>query len=297
MRVKSTLKNEFPHLYKLYCSYQERSYANLCKVNPKKAVEKKIGKIDWNNPKNINEKLQCLKLGEYYNNQIITNCCDKVLVKEWIKTKGTICKTAETYGVYDNPDQIRWSDLPNKFVIKCNHGSGYNIICDDKSKIDIIAIKQTLRKWLKEDYWTEFCETQYKYIKKKIIIEENLGHSISTYKFYCFNGQPKVMYISSNGENGEIDKYFDFFDMNFQWQDIRLKYHMNNREKIKKPECWNKLVEIVKSLSKEFKFVRVDLYVVKGDIYLSEMTFMPTGGYMSFDKPEVLIEWGNWLSI
>lgn len=99
------------------------------------------------------------------------------------------------YGVYDKALEIDWDKLLDKFVIKCNHGSGMNIICLDKSTLNIEQVTKSLNKWIKCDYWKLYGETQYKYVNKKIIIEELLGENIYTYKFYCFNGQIRVFYV------------------------------------------------------------------------------------------------------
>ena len=153
--------------------------------------------LDWNNPQDINAKINILKVTEYYNNPVVTKCIDKYLIREYLKEKGLEELCPKLYGVYEKADEIDWNGLPNQFAVKCNHACGTNIIVDDKSKLDFEAAKKQLDKWMKMDYWRE-GEIQYKYIKKKIIIEEYLGagEELKTYKFFCFNGEPKVLYIS-----------------------------------------------------------------------------------------------------
>ena len=267
------------------------------KYETSKIYEGNFGKpINWNNPTDINEKIQCLKLGEYYNNPLVTQCVDKYRVKEYV-SKFKDIKCAKLYGVYDSPEEIRWTELPDEFVIKCNHGCGYNILCKNKEEFDIENAKKKLRQWLKESYWKEFCETQYRFVEKKIIIEEYLGDDVLTYKFYCFNGIPKVLYVSSNGENGEKDKYIDYYDMDWNHIDVRLKPHPNAPFSVEKPDGFNKLIEAAEKLSRDFKFVRVDLYYINGEIYISEFTFIPTGGFMILTPEGISKEWGSWLKI
>lgn len=302
------LKEKAPAIYKILLSgsirftrYRIKKYIE--QNRPKKAVEivynNKNRKIDWNNPKNINEKLQCLKVGQYYNNPVITQCVDKVTVKDYVKNKEIKCRCAKTYQVCNEPDEINWEKLPEKFVIKCNHGCGYNILCNNKNSICKEKIIEDISKWLDEDFWINYCEPQYKFINKKILIEENLGEDVKTYKFYCFNGIPKVLYVSSNGEygNDEKDLYLDYFDMDFNWLDITLGEHLHLGNKVIKPENWEEMKQIAKEFAEDFPFVRVDLYDVNGEIYLSELTFMPTGGYMELKPEKTLDEWGNWLEI
>lgn len=129
-------------------------------------------------------------MNTYYNNPAITSCSDKYKIREYLTQKGFRDIFPELYGVYDSPDEIPFEELPQSFVVKCKHGCEFNILCPDKAKLDIVNCKKQLKKWLKQDYWKEYAETQYKFINKKIIVEQFLGDEISTYKFYCFNGEP-----------------------------------------------------------------------------------------------------------
>lgn len=249
--------------------------------------------LDWNNPQDINAKINILKVTEYYNNPVVTKCIDKYLIREYLKEKGLEELCPKLYGVYEKADEIDWNGLPNQFAVKCNHACGTNIIVDDKSKLDFEAAKKQLDKWMKMDYWRE-GEIQYKYIKKKIIIEEYLGagEELKTYKFFCFNGEPKVLYISL-----DEDRFIDYYDMDFNKLQYSLPEHEHYPKTISKPENFDKMIEISKKLSNDFPFVRVDLYDSNGKIYISELTFVPTGGFMKIDPPNTLVEWGNWLKL
>lgn len=202
-------------------------------------------------------------------------------------------------GGYLCAEDIRkdWSGFSNQFVVKCNHGCGYNILVTNKEETDLNQVLKQLNTWMEEDFWKIYCEPQYKDIKRYIIVEEFLGDDIQTYKFYCFNGRPRVLYISANGENGEKDLYLDYYDMQWNWLPISLEGHEHAKLKAKKPKHFDKMVELAEELSSEFPFVRVDLYNVDGVIYFSELTFIPTGGNMKLKPESVLDEWGSWLHI
>lgn len=275
-------------------------------ISPK--LETQIGfkisfkkKLDLKNPKDLNEKILWLKLNLYNNNDIVTNCIDKFKIREYLKKKNLENLLPKLYAVYNKPEEIIWDKLPNSYVVKCNHGCGYNIIVPDAKKLNKEKAVKQLTKWLKEDYWKKSAEIQYKYIKKKIIIEEYLG-DVKNYKFYCFNGEPKLLYISTNETlNGEVlekDKYIDYFDMDFKHIDCQLKEHPNNdKEKIDMPKCFEEMKTISRKLSEDFPFVRVDLYDVNGKVYISELTFIPTGGYMHITPSHLIDEWGSWLKL
>lgn len=256
--------------------------------------------LNLRNPKDINEKLQYLKLKTYYNNPIITQCVDKSQVRNYLEKKGMSDLSAELYaGPFENAEDILsvWDKLPQKFVIKCNHGCGYNILVTEKDVEDKNRIVGQLKVWLKEDFWKVYCEPQYRFVPKRVIIEEYLADDIKTYKFYCFNGVPKISYISSNGENGEKDLYLDYFDMDWVHQDISLDGHQHSKNDIPKPLNFDGMVKIAEQLSADFPFVRVDLYNVDGKIYFSELTFIPTGGNMKLKPKSILDEWGSWLKL
>ena len=255
-------------------------------------------KLNLKDPKTINEKILYLKLNDYYKNDLITECADKYAIRNYLKRKNMEFLLPKLYGVYDNANDINWNDLPDSFVAKCNHGCGYNIIVKDKSKLNLEEARKQLNRWLKDDWWKS-GEVQYKFIKKKIIIEEYLG-DIETYKFYCFNGIPKVMYVSSNEWKEGIcykDEYLDYFDMNFNHLNCTLKGHKNNPNKIEKPSNFDEMVEISSKLSSDFPFVRVDLYDVNGKVYISELTFCPTNGFMKLKPEYVAEEWGELLKL
>lgn len=274
----------------------------LCRINITKAVTECYNSgfskpLDLENTVTINEKLQYLKLNQYYNNPIVTTCIDKYQVKEYLKEIGFGNLAAKLYGVYDRPEDIDWESLPDQFVVKCNHGCGLNILCPDKKKFDRKSAIKQLKKWMRLDYWTYFAEPQYKYIKKKILIEEYLGDNIHTYKFYCFNEVPKICYVSSNGENGEYDKYYDYFDMEWNRQETYLMGHDHLPGDIEKPDNFGEMKSIATQLCKGFPFVRIDLYSINGKVYFSEYTFIPTGGYMHLAPEGTDVEWGKWLCL
>lgn len=269
----------------------------LCRTDIRQAVIETYNSmfdkpLDLEHPQTINEKMQYLKLNTYYNNPLITKCVDKYLVKEYLKEIGMPELAVPLFGVYDNPEDIKWDELPEQFVIKCNHGSGYNMIVEDKRKLDIPQVEKTLKKWMEEEYWTYYAEPQYQFVDRKILIEEFLGGNIRTYKFYCFNGEPKVAYVSS-----DHDKYYDYFDVEWNRLDVYLTGHGHYPGEIARPKKLEEMLSLSRKLSAEFPLVRVDLYDIDGKLYLSEYTFIPTGGYMHLVPQEKELEWGSWLKL
>lgn len=257
-------------------------------------------KLDLKNPKDINEKLQYLKLNTYYNNSMVTRCVDKYEVRNYLTEIGkeSLLPTLIGGPFYNTEDLSNvWDSLPQQFVIKCNHGCGYNILVSNKDDYTVEECKTKLTKWLNEKFWKLYCEPQYKYVKPAFIIEQYLGDDIATYKFYCFNGEPEAMYISSNGENGEKDLYLDYYDMDMNWIDLTLYPHLHAIDKANKPQTFEQMKDISRELSRPFPFVRIDLYSVCNKVYFSEFTFIPTGGNMKLTPSSYLTDWGNKIQI
>lgn len=226
------------------------------------------------NPKNFNEKMTNLKL-TYKDNQLISQCADKYEVREYVKSKGLENTLNELYFVYDNPNEIDFEKLPEKFVLKCTHGCGYNIICNDKSKIDIEKTKKKLGKWQKEKFGLATTELHYTNIKPRIICEKYLcdesGKLPIDYKIYCFYGVPKCILVCSDRETETKGSYYDL-----SWN--RLNYETESfsyRKNIEKPKNLDKMIEYATKLSQGFDFVRVDFYNDDGKIIFGELTFTP----------------------
>jgi len=237
-------------------------------------------RLDLVNPKDYNEKLQWLKLN--WKDPLIPKCADKYGVREYVKGCGCEDILNELYGVYDKTDDINWESLPDKFVLKCTHGCGYNIICTDKSKLDKKASLTKLKKWMRSQYGLRYVEYHYLSIKPRIIceryIETEAGLLPNDYKILCFNGQPRYVVAISERVSG---MKLHYLNMQWNWLDIVMPIH-NKGELPVKPLCWDKMVEVATALSQPFPFVRIDLYDDNGKVVFGEMTFTPGAGLLRF---------------
>ena len=201
-------------------------------------------------------------------------------------------------GVYDKFDEIDFEKLPNQFVIKCNHGCGYNIIVKDKSTLDINEAKDKINKWMNENYGNKYGEIHYSPIKRKIIIEKFLNFQEENdgieYKVFCYNGLAKYCLIEldfygNNPKRAYCDR--DFNAVPFQIGTIE-KSSLNN-----KPDFFDKMIDIAELLSKDFKHVRVDFYYNKQRLYIGELTFTSGGGYSKYYPEEWNLKLGNLLDL
>lgn len=262
----------------------------------KKRFLMKMGKpLDLTNPRTFNEKIQWLKL--YDRRPIYTKMADKYAAREIVSNAIGEEYLIPLLGTWTSFEEIDFDTLPNQFVLKCNHDSGGLAICRDKSSFDFIAAKKKIERSLKRNYFKSGREWSYKHIQPRIIAEKFLvdesGTELKDYKFFCFNGVVKAMFIGS--ERGSADgTKFDFFDPDFNRLPIWQHYE-NSPKTFYKPENYEQMLELSARLSKGCPHVRIDLYNVNGKIYFGEFTLYHFGGMERF-KPE---EWdrvfGDWL--
>lgn len=255
--------------------------------------------LNLNNPQTFNEKLQWLKIND--RNPLYTILADKYKMKEWVSEKIGGKYIVPLLGVWNNVDDIDFNKLPDEFVLKCNHNSGLGmVICKDKSKLNIVEVKNNLKKGLRQNYFDYSREWPYKNIEKKIVAEKLLcddsgeqEDSLIDYKFFCFNGQPKIMYIS---KDNALEPKTDFFDMDFNRLDLRMK-DKNSEIPPDKPKNFEKMKELASKLSKGIPHVRVDFYCVNEQIFVGEMTFFHNGGFSKIYPERWQKILGDWIDL
>jgi hypothetical protein len=234
--------------------------------------------LNLKNPKDFNEKLQWLNL--YWQNPLVVKCTDKYEVREYAAKSGCEKILNKIYGVYDKTSEINWEKLPKKFALKCTHGCGFNIICDDKDKLDKDQTLEQLDKWLKIRIDKYLGEIHYSKIKPRIICEQYLeteaGLVPIDYKVYCFNGKPELVMVCTERIT---NLKFHFVDLNWEKMNIGSETFNNDNIPIK-PECFDEMIKYAEILSKPFPFVRIDFYNYNRKPILGEMTFTP-GACMS----------------
>jgi hypothetical protein len=251
-------------------------------------------KLNLKNPQTFNEKLQWLKLYDRRSEYI--NYVDKYAVRYYIEKTIGEKYLVPLISVHDNVEEIPWAELPDKFVLKCTHGSGCNIICENKQKLDSVLATRQLKRWLKTNYYYHSREWPYKYVKPRIICETYLQKEIIDYKFYCFNGIPRFLYLAQ-GSNPEGTLKMSFFDMEFKKCNFYRPDHKPLNFEPCKPDNFQEMVEIAKKLSRNMPFVRIDLFNVQGEIYFSEITLTPGAGFTPFSPIEKEIEIGNYIDL
>ena len=248
-------------------------------------------------PMTFNEKLQWLKL--YDRHKSYSRLVDKYEVKDYIANLIGKDYIIPTYGVWDNVNSIDFKSLPQQFVIKCTHDSQSFIICTDKTSFNIEKAKKKLKKALKYNKWyLNGREYPYKNLKPRIIAEQYLvdesGKELKDYKFFCFDGEPKVLLIVSGRGS---DQRQDFYDMQFNLLPFHRINHPNSNINWEPPKNFDKMIDLAKQLSVGFPHIRVDFYNINGKIYFGELTFFSGGGNMRFEPDEWDSILGSWIKL
>ena len=254
--------------------------------------------LNLDNPKTFNEKLQWLKL--YNRKPEHTRMVDKYEAKKYVAEIIGEEHIIPTFGVWDSVEDIDFASLPNQFVLKCTHDCGGIVICKDKSQLDIAQAKKKLNKTLNKNYYYLGREWPYKNVKPRIIAEQYMedesGYELKDYKWFCFNGEPKALFIATDRGNVNEETKFDFFDTDFNHLPF-TNGHPNANRTIAKPAGFEKMKELAAILSKGEPHLRVDFYDINGKIYFGELTFFHWGGMVPFKPAEWDYTFGSWIEL
>lgn len=249
-------------------------------------------------PRSFNEKLQWLKLHDQNPNYI--DMVDKYEAKKYIRDLVGEEYIIPDYGVWNCFDDIDFSILPDKFVLKTTHDCGGIVICKDKNLFDKSQAKDFLQKHLNYNYFYEGREWQYKNIKPRIMAEKYMEDLISNalwdYKIFTFNGEAKIMFVATDRQLSNQETKFDFFDMEFERLDIR-NGHPNSDQIIEKPKNFEIMKKIAEKLSEGIPHLRVDFYEVNGKLYVGELTFFHYSGMIPFEPEKWDLILGEWIKL
>lgn len=256
-------------------------------------------KLNLKHPKTFNEKLQWMKFNE--RTSFYAMLSDKCAVRDFVKERIGNQYLVKLYGAWNNPEEIDFTILPDKFVLKCNHDSGGLVICNDKSTIDYHSTIRCLNKCLKRQFYYIGREWHYKNIRPKVICEEllldNEGNLPVDYKISCFNGKADNIMVCTGRFSKDGVKYY-FFDKD--WNFLRYNKGDENLPKdftLQRPKNLEEMIIIAEKLADDLYYARIDLYNIEGRIYFSEITLCPNSGFDSDITYETDLLLGSKLNI
>ena len=254
-------------------------------------------KLDLRNPKRFTEKLQWYKIN--YRNPMMGKCVDKYEVRGFVESKGLGSTLNKLYSVCSDPSEIDFNSLPDRFVIKSTDGGGGEniLICRDKSTLDVDEIIDKLKQWKNKKNvnagreWAYTCIEESRYIIEEYLENDlNPEAGISDYKIFCVDSKPYCIVYDIDRYIGHKRNYYDT-----DWKNLHITSDCPEFDDtdLNKPEGLDEMLQVAKTLSSGFPFVRVDLYYIKGQVYFGEMTFYPWSGYVHFSPDTFDYELGK----
>lgn len=297
MTVKEKLKKNLIVLY-IWNEYRRiKGSIQLKKITDMEFIireyKRRTGNdLQLSSPQRFTEKLQWLKL--FYRDEKIEECSDKYTARLYIEKQNHGELLNELIGAYDSVDDIDFDHLPNKFVLKASHGSGWNIVCTDKNKLNWRMYKHIIRSWMKQNLYIYGREWNYKRLTPKILIEKYIDSGdgqLTDYKFFCFNGKPVFVQVDRDRFQGHKQSYFDM-----EWKALPFS---TGHEAIQEicPVEFEKMKKLAQELSKPFPHVRVDFYNIDKKIYFGEFTYFDGSGFYNYEPDEWDFHLGNLLHL
>ena len=254
--------------------------------------------MNLDNPQTYTEKLQWLKL--YDRQPKYTIMQDKYAVRDYVAETIGEEYLVPLLGVWNDANEINFDNLPNQFVLKCNHDCASVVVCRDKKTLDIEKTRSKLNTCLRNNYYKVGREWTYKNIKPLIIAEKYLSEkdelSLTDYKFFCFAGKALMLYVGT-GEPHTDRQRIDYFDVDFNHLPIRREGISWADKTIIKPEGFNQLIDLAEKMAKGIPFIRVDFYLVDHHPYFGEVAFYPSAGFSEFVPYEWEKRIGNWIKL
>lgn len=254
--------------------------------------------LNLKDPRTFNEKLNWLKI--YYRKPEMSKLVDKYEVKKIVSNKIGSEHVIPTYGVWKNFDDISFDELPNQFVLKTTHDGGGVVVCTNKATFDIDKAKKKLNRHLKTNHYNYSREWPYKNVEPRILAEEYMVDPVDSelrdYKFFCFNGEPKALFIASDRQKAGDEVKFDYFDVEFNRLDIKQS-HPNSNLQFQKPKTFEEMKANARILAKGFPHVRIDFYEVNGRMFFGEITFFHYAGLTPFYPEKWDYIFGNYIKL
>lgn len=255
-------------------------------------------KLNLKSPRTFNEKVNWLKIHDRRPEYI--TMVDKIAVKDYVKSLVGEKYIIPTLAVWSRVEDIDFDSLPEQFVLKTNHDSGGVVVCRDKKTFNKERAQEILHKSLKTDYYLQSREYPYKHLSRKVFAEQYLEDKkygeLRDYKFFCFDGEVKALFVATGRMNSNSETKFDFFDSEYKHLDI-INGHPNAINPPEKPVCFEEMKRIASELSKGIPCVRVDLYEVEGRVYFGELTFSHWGGFTPFQPESWDYTFGSWIKL
>ena len=255
--------------------------------------------LDLKQPKTFSEKVQWIKLHD--RNPLMPRCADKYEVRGYVEERGCGEYLNELLWHGDDPSQIPFNELPERYVVKATHGSTFNIIVDGTKPVDRGEIVRKCRKWLKVKFLPCYGEWFYGRsggVEPSVVVEkyiESDGVSLDDYKVFVMNGKA-VLTLLCTGRTANAHCE-DCYDMDWNLIEGCDMGGARTGKAIPRPACFNEMISTAEELAEPFNHARVDFYIVGGKPIFGEITFTSGSGFDKFHPYEFDLELGGRLRL
>lgn len=287
-KVRRRIRSMYVSFCKKHFAYPVYAVANA-KLVYHRATRKEL---NYRDAVDINEKL--FWLARYWQHPLIVKCADKLAVREYVEECGLGFLLNDIYAIYETSSQIDIEPLPERFVLKCNHGCGFNIICKDKERMDVTTVRHKLDEWLHTSIGIESAEYQYQHIRPRAYAEKYVGDENDErleIQFFCFNG--KARHILLRNDLGDAAKRSFAISYDLDWNRVRDRKNEDLSINLPRPKNLEQLVSYAECLAKPFPNVRVDFYLVQDQAVFGELTFSTAGNVLLNYTEETVKRWGE----
>ena len=287
-KINRSIRHAFVAFGKEHFAYPAYAIANA-----KQVYHLGTGKeLNYRKVSDFNEKL--FWLARYWQHPLIVKCADKLAVRDYVKECGLDFLLNEIYAEYDTAESIDLGILPERFVLKCNHGCGFNIICKDKSSMELNDVKAKVDKWLHTSIGIETAEYQYQHIQPRAYAERYIGDENDErweIQFFCFNGTARHILLRNDLGDSSAKPFAISYTRD--WKRVRERKHEDMSIDVEKPANLETLISYAECLARPFPNVRVDFYLVGGKAIFGELTFSTSGNILHNYTSSVVKQWGS----
>ncbi len=253
-------------------------------------VEKTGRRPNFDDPKTFTDKLAWMRLHDH--NPLYTQLVDKIAVRDYVRERVGEDVLIPLYGTWAKARDIDFDSLPESFVLKCNHESGFVVLCHDKARLDTTYVKAQLATRLKMNYYHYHHEWPYLHVKPRVLAERLLvgddGGEPHDYKIHCFDGQPAFIIAVKDRHTRQVQGCYSP-----DWEPLPFAATMVPPVEIPRPVHLERMLEIARALAKGLPCCRVDLYAVEDKVYFGELTLIIGAGLLKYYPDSYDLHWGE----
>jgi len=249
---------------------------------------------DLDHPTGFNEKILAKILND--RRAYLTLFSDKLRVRDHVRYAAPELRLPRLYWWSDRAETLPFADLPHAFVLKANHGSGWNLLVENKAKVSRPELVKLAKRWLRSDFTIVGREWAYRNVRRAVYAEELLrsddGSLPADYKLFVFGGKVRMVQVDRDRFTRHTQVLYDE-----HWNPIEGTVAALQGPPLPAPRSLAVMIDAAERLSAGVDFVRVDLYEIGGHPYFGELTSSPNKGLSPFQPASLDARLGRLLTL